>query len=32
LVWLQSIEKPMAYGVGSVTIIWTIERILLFSS
>jgi hydrogenase/urease accessory protein HupE len=31
LVWLQTIEKPMAYLVGSVTIIWTIERILLFT-
>jgi hydrogenase/urease accessory protein HupE len=32
LVWLQSIEKPLAYVVGSVTIIWTIERTLLFAS
>lgn len=32
LVWLQTLEKPMAYVVGSVTIIWTIERTLLFAS
>ena len=32
LIWLQYIEKPMAYVVGSVTIIWTIERTLLFAS
>lgn len=30
--WLQTLEKPMAYAVGSVTIIWTIERTLLFAS
>ena len=32
LIWLQGIEKPMAYFVGSVTIIWTIERTLTFAS
>jgi hydrogenase/urease accessory protein HupE len=32
VVWLQHIEKPMAYLVGSVTIIWTIERTMLFAS
>ena len=32
LIWLQTLEKPMAYLVGSVTIIWTIERTLLFAS
>jgi hydrogenase/urease accessory protein HupE len=31
LVWLQTLEKPMAYVVGSVTIIWTIERTLMFT-
>jgi hydrogenase/urease accessory protein HupE len=31
LVWLQTLEKPMAYAVGSVTIIWTIERTLIFT-
>ncbi len=30
LFWLQNIEKPVAYLIGSVTIIWTGERILLF--
>lgn len=32
LIWLQGIEKPMAYFVGSVTIIWTIQRTLTFIS
>lgn len=32
LFWLQQIEKPAAYLVGSVTIIWTLERTLLFVS
>lgn len=32
LIWLQRIEKPMAYFVGSLTIIWTIERTLTFTS
>lgn len=30
LLWLHTLEKPMAYLVGSVSVIWTIERSLLF--
>lgn len=25
--WVQKIEKPMAYAVGSITMIWTLERV-----
>lgn len=25
--WVQKIEKPMAYTVGSITMIWTLERV-----
>lgn len=25
--WLQKTEKPMAYAVGSISILWTIERV-----
>ena len=25
--WLKKIEKPMAYGVGGITMLWTIERV-----
>lgn len=32
LAWLRRIERPLAYGVGSITIIWTIERTAVFWS
>ena len=25
--WLQKIEKPVAYAVGSITMLWTLERV-----
>jgi len=25
--WLQKIEKPMAFGVGSIAMLWTVERV-----
>jgi len=25
--WLKTIEKPMAYTVGSITMLWTVERV-----
>ena len=25
--WLQKIEKPIAYSVGSITVFWTVERV-----
>jgi hydrogenase/urease accessory protein HupE len=25
--WLQIVEKPIAYGVGGITMMWTIERV-----
>jgi hypothetical protein len=25
--WVQKIEKPMAYAVGSITMLWTLERV-----
>ena len=25
--WLQLVEKPIAYGVGGITMMWTIERV-----
>ena len=28
--WLGVVEKPIAYGVGSITLLWTIERVVLF--
>jgi len=28
--WLQKIEKPMAYSVGSVAMLWTMERVFVF--
>lgn len=28
--WLLSLEKPLAYGVGSITMIWTLERVAQF--
>ncbi len=28
--WLNIIEKPMAYAVGSVTMLWTVERVTGF--
>jgi len=30
--WLRRIEKPLAYAVGGITIIWTVERTLVFWS
>ena len=27
---LQKIEKPMAYGIGGITVFWTVERVLGF--
>jgi hydrogenase/urease accessory protein HupE len=28
--WLSRIEKPLAYGIGGVTMLWTVERIIVF--
>ena len=28
--WLSRIEKPLAYGIGGVTMLWTIERVIVF--
>ena len=28
--WLPRIEKPLAYSVGSITMVWTIERVMAF--
>jgi hydrogenase/urease accessory protein HupE len=30
LEWLRGIEKPLAYGVGGVTVFWTMERVSAF--
>ena len=30
--WLRSIEKPLAYCVGSITMLWTVERVMMFWS
>ncbi len=30
--WLQKIEKPLAYSVGSITMFWAIERVMAFGS
>ncbi len=30
--WLRRIEKPLAYTVGGITSIWTVERIMVFWS
>jgi hypothetical protein len=32
LEWLQRCEKPLALGVGSITMIWTLERTMVFWS
>jgi hydrogenase/urease accessory protein HupE len=29
--WLRAVEKPIAYGVGGITMLWTIERVVLFA-
>ena len=28
--WLRRIEKPLAFGVGSITMLWTVERVMVF--
>lgn len=28
--WLRRIEKPIAYSVGSITMLWTLERVMVF--
>ncbi len=30
--WLRRLEKPLAYMVGSITIIWTVQRTMVFWS
>jgi len=32
LEWLRRIEQPLAYTVGGITIIWTVERTMVFWS
>lgn len=28
--WLRVFEKPMAYSIGGITMLWTVERIMVF--
>lgn len=30
--WLRRLEKPMAYSVGSITMLWAFERVIVFWS
>lgn len=32
LQWLKLVEKPLAYGIGALTMIWTLQRTMSFVS